>query len=164
MATMNVVMLMGNLTRDPEIRSLPSGTAVADLRLAISEEYKDRDGVEQKKVCYVDVTAWDKQAEFCRQFLHKGDPILVEGKLDYHEWQTDQGEKRNKLRVRAARVSGLAKPVGNGETPVGSGQAAVGRGQEAVGSQPTAGSSAGVRRGGKVEPVEDLPSEEVMPF
>lgn len=149
MATMNVVMLMGNLTRDPEIRSLPSGTAVADLRLAVSEEYKDRDGVDQKKVCYVDVTAWDKQAEFCRQFLHKGDPVLVEGKLDYHEWQTDQGEKRNKLRVRAARVSGLL--------PAGSGQ-------YAVGSRQAAGNSPGVRRGGKIETVEDLPAEEVMPF
>ena len=156
MATMNVVMLMGNLTRDPEIRSLPSGTAVADLRLAISEEYKDRDGVEQKKVCYVDVTAWDKQAEFCRQFLHKGDPVLVEGKLDYHEWQTEQGEKRNRLRVRAARVNGLL--------PVGRGQAAVGSGQDAVGSKQAPRSSAGVRRGGKVEPMEDLPADEVMPF
>lgn len=150
MATMNVVMLMGNLTKDPEIRSLPSGTAVADLRLAMSEDFKDRDGVEQKKVCYVDITAWDKQAEFCRQFLHKGDPVLVEGKLDYQEWQTEQGEKRNKLKVRASRVSGLSKPVGIGEKSEGRGSLAV--------------STSGVRKGGKVEPVEDLPADEVMPF
>jgi single-strand DNA-binding protein len=142
MPTMNVVMVMGNLTKDPEVRSLPSGIQVADLRLALNEEFKDRNGVEQKKVCYVDVQAWDKQADFCGKFLVKGDPVLIEGKLDYHEWQTDQGEKRNKLRVRASRVTGLK---GSGE-PVGSGQSAEGSrlrkeaaarrgGQQAVGSR-----------------------------
>ena len=140
MPTMNVVMLMGNLTKDPEVRSLPSGMQVAELRLAVNEEFKDHNGVEQKKVCYVDVQAWDKQADFSGKFLVKGDPVLVEGKLDYHEWQTDQGEKRNKLRVRAMRVSGLRGG---------------GRREDERGS---------ATRGGGQESADVLPSDEIMPF
>ena len=141
MATMNVVILMGNLTKDPEVRSLPSGIQVAELRLAINEEFKDRDGVEQKRTCFVDVQAWDKQADFCGKFLKKGDPVMIEGKLDYHEWQTDQGEKRNKLRVRAARVSGLKS---------GGGRAEGERGRIATGSGPGQTGETGL--------------DEVMPF
>lgn len=107
MATFNKVMLMGNLTKDPEVKTLPSGMSVADLRLAINESYTDKNGQKVEKACFVDVAVWDKQAEICRTYLTKGSPILVEGRLQMDEWTTKEGEKRSKLRVRADRVQFL---------------------------------------------------------
>ena len=107
MATFNKVMLMGNLTKDPEVKTLTSGMNVADLRLAINESYTDKTGQKVEKALFVDVTVWDKQAEVCRTYLAKGSPILVEGRLQMDEWTTKEGEKRSKLRVRADRVQFL---------------------------------------------------------
>jgi len=108
MASFNRVVLMGNLTRDPEVRQTPSGAQVAELRLAVSETYRDRQTNQQKEVtCYVDVVVWNKLAELCQQYLSKGRPVLVEGRLTYDEWKTPQGESRNKLRVRADTVKFL---------------------------------------------------------
>ncbi len=110
MATMNHVFLIGNLTRDPEVRYLPSQVAVGDLRLAVNEKFRTRNGEETERVCYVDVTVWDKQAEVCQRYLSKGSPILVEGRLELDEWTSKEGEKRSKLRVRASRVQFLGSP------------------------------------------------------
>lgn len=105
MSSFNRVVLMGNLTRDPEVRQTPSGAQVAELRLALSETYRDRQTNQPKEVvCYVDVVAWNKLAELCQQYLTKGRAVLVEGRLTYDEWKTPQGEARNKLRVRADAV------------------------------------------------------------
>lgn len=111
MASYNRVILMGNLTRDPEVRATPSGTPVAEMRLAVSETYRKKDSGESVEVtCFVDVVAWGRQAETCGEYLSKGRPILVEGRLQYDEWQTPQNEKRSKLRVRADRVQFLSAP------------------------------------------------------
>lgn len=104
MASFNKVILMGRLTRDPELKQAASGIKVTDLGLAISEQWRDKNGEAQETVCFVDVVVWDKQAEICCQYLAKGRLILVEGSLQLDEWTNPQGEKRSKLRVRAKRV------------------------------------------------------------
>ncbi len=105
MASFNKVVLLGNLTRDPELKKSPNGVSVAKLRLAVNETYKDRQTGQPKEVaCFVDVAVWDKQAESCGQYLTRGSQILVEGRLVYEEWKNAQGESRNRLSVRADRV------------------------------------------------------------
>jgi single-strand DNA-binding protein len=120
---MNNVFLMGNLTRDPESRTLSSGNQVADLGLAINDNYKDKEGKLVERAVYVDVVTWGRQAETCVEFLKKGSPILVEGRLQLDQWQTETGDKRSKLRVKANRVQflqrgGKVKESQNGNTAV----------------------------------------------
>lgn len=114
MASMNRVFLLGNLTRDPEVRYIPSGQAVAELRLAVSHKYKTQGGEEKEETCYVDVNAWGRTAEVCGQYLSKGSPLLVEGRLKYDEWEKD-GKKNSKLRVVADRVQLIGAPRRNAE-------------------------------------------------
>lgn len=103
----NKVLLAGRLTKNVEIRSTPSGTAVADIPIAINETYKNAQGETVEKTTFVDVTCWGKQAESCAEFLSKGSPVFVDGKLELDQWTGQDGEKRNKLRVRADRVQFL---------------------------------------------------------
>lgn len=104
----NRIIVMGNLTRDPELRYIPNGTAVATLRLAINNRY--RQGEEWKEdVCYVDVTVWGKQAENCNEYLSKGSGVLVEGRLSYRTWETDEGQTRSKHEVVANTVRFLSR-------------------------------------------------------
>ena len=107
MASYNRVLLMGNLTRNPEIRYTPSGTAVADLGLAINESYKNKAGEMVEQTCFVDVVVWGRQAETSSEYLQKGSPVFVEGRLQLDQWESQEGEKRSKLRVRADRVQFL---------------------------------------------------------
>lgn len=116
MSSMNHVMLMGNLTRDPEIRTLPGGQVVAELGLAINESYKDKDGKPVEKTCFADIVVWGKQAQACRQYLKKGASALVEGKLQYEQWTTEGGEKRSKLRIKAHRVQFLGRAASETKT------------------------------------------------
>ena len=109
MVGLNKVFLMGNLTRDPELRYTPSGTAVATLGLAVNREYRDKNGEIQKEVCYIDVDVWARQAELCSEHLHKGSPVHVEGRLQYDTWENPEGERRSKHKVRADRVQFLAR-------------------------------------------------------
>lgn len=110
MASVNRVIIAGNLTRDPEVRYLPSGTGVAELGIAINDNYRNKDGELVERTCFVDVTVWGKQAETCSQYLSKGAPALIEGKLQFDQWENQQGEKRSKLKVRADRVQFLGQP------------------------------------------------------
>jgi single-strand DNA-binding protein len=110
MASYNRVLLMGNLTRNPEIRYTPSGTAVADLGLAVNESFKNKSGETVERTCFVDVVVWSRQAETAAEYLHKGSPVFVEGRLQLDQWETQNGEKRSKLRVRADRVQFLGSP------------------------------------------------------
>ena len=114
MASLNKVFLIGNLTRDPELRYTPSGLAVVNLRLAVNRRYRDKSGEQKEEVCFVTVTAWDKQAEVCNQYLQKGKPVFVEGRLQFRSWETTDGQKRNVLDIRAERIQflGGAKPTG----------------------------------------------------
>ncbi len=117
MSSMNRVFLIGNLTKDPELRHAPSGSAVAELRLAVSETYRDRQTNQPKEItCFVDVVAWERQAELCQQYLAKGRSVLVEGRLQYDEWKNPQGEKRSRMRVRADRIQFLSPKPPDGST------------------------------------------------
>lgn len=107
MASYNKVILMGNLTRDPELRYTPTGTAVVNLRLAVNRRFRDRSGEQKDEVCFLTVVAWDKQAEICNQYLQKGRPVLVEGRLQSRSFEDSSGNKRNVLEVRAERVQFL---------------------------------------------------------
>ena len=106
MANLNRVFLIGNLTRDPEIRYIPSGKAVADLRMAISDKYRTAAGEYKEETCYVSVVVWERQAEAAGEYLKKGSAILVEGSLRYEQWEKD-GEKKSMLKVNAARIQFL---------------------------------------------------------
>ena len=112
MASYNRVLLMGNLTKDPELRYTPSGTAVANLRLAVNSTYKDQQGNRKEETCFVTVVVWSKQAENCNQYLKKGRPVFVEGRLIYRSWE-QEGKTRSTLEVRADRVQFLgSRPEG----------------------------------------------------
>ena len=105
MASYNRVILMGNLTRDPELKFLPSGTSVANFGIAMNEVYTDRQTGEKRETpCFVDVEAWGRQAEVVNEYLTKGSPIFIEGSLKFESWETEDGTKRNRLRVRAFRI------------------------------------------------------------
>ena len=106
MSSFNKVILMGNLTRDPALRSLPSGTTVVNFGLAVSERWKDKTtGEQREEVCFVDVDAFGRQGEVVNEYFSKGKPILVEGRLRFRQWETDSGEKRSKLSVTLDRFS-----------------------------------------------------------
>ncbi len=117
MTGFNRVVLVGNLTRDPELRQIPSGASVADLGLATNERYRNRDGETAETTCFVDVVAWGKQAESCNQYLSKGAPVLIEGRLQLDQWKTNEGQNRSKLRVKADRVRFLGKAPATAGTP-----------------------------------------------
>lgn len=107
MANYNRVILVGRLTRDPEVRYTPSGAAVAEIGLAVSESFRNKAGEMVEQTCYVDVVVWGRQAETTGEYMRKGSPVLIEGRLQLDQWETQQGEKRSKLRVRADRVQFL---------------------------------------------------------
>jgi single-strand DNA-binding protein len=113
MPSYNRVLLMGNLTGNPELKYTPSGTAVADLGLAVNESFKNKAGELVERTCFVDVVVWSRQAETAAEYLHKGSPVFVEGRLQLDQWENQQGEKRSKLRVRADRVQFLGSPEGS---------------------------------------------------
>lgn len=115
MADLNKVFLMGRLTFDPELRRTPSGTAVAELRMATTRAWPGRDGERREETLFVDVTVWDRQAENCCQFLKKGSSVHVEGFLRMDSWEDkNTGEKRSRLRVTADRVQFLDSRRGDG--------------------------------------------------
>lgn len=129
-ASLNKVFLIGNLTRDPEVRRTPTGVPVAKLGLAVSESFRTKGGSDEERTCFVDVDVWDKQAEACEQYLSKGRPILVEGRLQMDQWTSREGEKRSKLKIRADRIQFLGSPrrdaaMGDapGSAPMASGHA-----------------------------------------
>ena len=109
MASLNKVFLIGNLTRPPELRYTPSGTAVADLRLAVNRVYSTQGGEKREDTYFLTVVVWGKQAESCGEYLDKGSPILVEGRLQTRDWETKDGQKRNVVEVVAERVQFMGR-------------------------------------------------------
>ena len=106
MASFNKVILMGNLTRDPELRYTPKGTAVAKLGLAVNRVWRDAEGQQQEETTFVDVDSFGKQAETLGQYMQKGRPILVEGRLKLDQWEDkNTGQNRSKLGVVLERFS-----------------------------------------------------------
>ena len=121
MTSYNRVVVMGRLTREPTLRRLPSGECVADLGLAMSESFRNKAGEQVENTCFVDVVAWGKQAEACGESLAKGSPVLIEGRLQLDRWQTKEGEKQSRLKVRADRVMFLTSANREGAGQSGSG-------------------------------------------
>lgn len=109
MASFNRIILMGNLTRDPELKQLASGQAVCRLGLASNRQFKNKQsGQMTQEVCFVDVDVWGVQAESCNQYLAKGRPVLIEGRLKLDSWQEADGTKRSKHSIVADRVTFLS--------------------------------------------------------
>src|SRR5258708_12013947 len=115
MPSLNRVLLIGNLRRDPEIRYTPKGTTLADIGLAINRIWKNDEGEKQEDTTFVDVTLWGKLAEVAEKYLKKGEPVLVEGRLQLDSWDDKQtGHKRSRLRVVAQN---LQMPASQAPTP-----------------------------------------------
>ena len=111
MANLNKVFLIGNLTRDPELRYTAEGTAVADMNIAVNSSFTKRDTKEKKdEVLFVGITVWGKQAEACGEYLSKGSSLFVEGRLRLDTWDSKEGQRRSRLRVVAQRVQFLGRP------------------------------------------------------
>ena len=169
MANLNRVYLMGNLTRDPEIRYTPGGRAVGDLRLAVNRTFQTADGERRDETCYVSIVVWGRQAETCGEYLRKGSPVLVEGRLQYDEWEKE-GQKFNRLRVVANRVQFLGSPRGaeyqdGGASATRSDQAAPQSGASATRSDqvaPQSGESPSPGPGGG--DINDTGDDDNLPF
>jgi len=122
MASFNKVILLGNLTRDPEVRYTPKGSAVCDLGVAVNRQYTLDSGEKREEVTYVDVVLWSRLAEIAGEYLRKGRPIFIEGRLQMDTWDDKQtGQKRSKLRVIGETMQLLG-----GRPPAASGEAAEG--------------------------------------
>ncbi len=150
MASLNKVLLIGNLTHDPELRRIPSGTAVVTLRMAVSESFQNKSGERVERTVFLDVDVWDRQAENCAQYLTKGSPICVEGRLQLDSWDDKEtGQKRSRLKVRADRVQFLSGPRRDGAVRD---------------APPSAGGSAVADPGGFDEPLAKSTDDEDIPF
>jgi single-strand DNA-binding protein len=112
-ANINRVVLVGNLTRDPELRNTPSGTAVCSLRIAVNTRRKDSTGQWTEKPNYFDITVWGNQGESCAQYLAKGRPVAVDGRLEWREWDAQDGTTRQAVEIIADSVQFLG---GRGES------------------------------------------------
>lgn len=116
MASYNKVMLMGNLTRDPEVRYTPKGTAIATIGLAVNRVWTNEGGEKKEEVTFVDVEVWGRQAETIGQYMAKGKPIFVEGRLKLDQWDDkESGQKRSKLKVVCENFQFIGAPKGGGE-------------------------------------------------
>jgi len=102
---MNKVIVSGNLTKEPELRYLPDGTAVGSFSIAVNEKYKDKE-----TVSFFDVTVWGKTAENCGQYIFKGSKVLIEGRLKQESWEDKEGKKQYRIKIIAQRVEFIGKP------------------------------------------------------
>jgi single-strand DNA-binding protein len=153
MANFNKVLLVGNLTRDPELKHTPSNQAVAQIGLAVNRNYQTKDGEKREETTFVDCEAWGRTAEVMCQYLEKGRPVLVEGRLKLDQWQDKDGNNRSKLKVVIENFQFLG---GRGE----GGQGGGGGGQSNYASSGNSGPSnqAGSGGGG------GRPSDDPIPF
>ena len=104
MASLNKVLLIGNLTRPPELRYTPSGTAVSDLRLAVNRNYSTQGGEKREETCFLTVVVWGKQAESCGEYFDKGSQVFVEGRLQTRQWDDKDGNKRYTTEIRGDKI------------------------------------------------------------
>lgn len=125
MANFNKVILMGNLTRDPELKYLPSNTAVCEFGLAVNRTWRDANGQQQEDTCFVDCACFGRAAETLNQYMSKGKPLLIDGRLKYDSWTAQDGTKRSKLRVVVENfqfVGGRGEGGGGGAGGSGGGE------------------------------------------
>ena len=110
MQSFNKVILIGNVASEVALNTLPSGTKVADFRLAVNERFKDKEGNDAERTVFVTIETWAGLAETCFKYLAKGRSVLVEGRLKMDEWKTGEGENRSRLLVTAENITFLDKP------------------------------------------------------
>ena len=117
-ANLNKVLLIGNLTRDPELRYIPSGSAVATFTVAVNRVYKDQAGEKKEQVSFIRRVVWGRRAEVCGEYLSKGSPVFSEGRLQSRDWETQDGQKRNTVEVIADNIQFLRSGAKQGAAPV----------------------------------------------
>ena len=127
MANFNRVILIGNLTRDPQLRYTPSQMAVCDFGLAVNRRWNSADGQKREETTFVDCTVWGRQAETFQKYMAKGRPVFIEGRLTYRQWDGPDGKKRSKLEVTVERFQFLGSPRAGPAKPAEEGAAAPGR-------------------------------------
>lgn len=166
MASYNRIIMMGNLTRDPELKQLPSGQSVCRFGLASNRQFKNKQtGTMVQEVCFVDIDIWGSQADVCKQYLSKGRAVLVEGRLKLDSWQDTDGNKRSKHSIVADRVTflGAGAPA---EDEVGIDDFTPAKADEPM--RRSAASGSGVSKQpvstGEVALKDDTPFEEDLPF
>ena len=103
--------MVGNLTKDPELRYTPQGSAVATLRIAVNTTFKDKNGEAKKDTCFINIIAWGQLAEICNQYLEKGRSVLVEGRLVSRSWKNSEGKTRSVIEVRATSIQFMPRPA-----------------------------------------------------
>jgi len=121
-ASLNRVFLIGNLTRDPELRYVPSGTAVASFDIAVNRAYSAQSGEKKEETSFIKVVVWARRAEVCAEYLGKGSPVFVEGRLRSRSWETQEGQKRSTVEVIASNVQflrGVSRKTAQGPSPAG---------------------------------------------
>ncbi|MBA2585237.1 MAG: single-stranded DNA-binding protein [Chthoniobacterales bacterium] len=157
MSTFNKVILLGNLTRDPEVRYTPKGTAVTEIGMALNRVYTAENGEKREEVTFVDVTLWGRTAEIAGEYLKKGRPVFIEGRLQLDTWDDKQsGQKRSKLKVVADSMQLIGGRAGGGS---GGGGAEP---EEAAGAPRSSGSRGASAPPPKVADVE--PDDDEIPF
>lgn len=119
MASLNRVLLIGNLTRDPELRYIPSGSAVATFTLGVNRFYTTQTGEKKEQSSFIRIVVWGRRAEVCGEYLSKGSPVFVEGRLQSRDWQTQDGQKRNTVEVIADNIQFLRAGAKQGAAPAG---------------------------------------------
>jgi single-strand DNA-binding protein len=160
MASFNRVILLGNLTRDPELRYIPSGTAVTEIGLAVNDRRKNATGEWIEETTFVDVTLWGRTAEIASEYLTKGTPILVEGRLKLDSWEGQDGQKRSKLRVIGEKMQMLGRggaEGGGGGGGGGGGRPAARRERNTNYNQPAPESRNFDSSFGEAPPEDDIP-------
>ncbi len=158
MANLNKVMLIGNLTRDPDLKYTAGNQAVCELGLAVNRRYKTKDGEEREDTTFVDCEAWGKQAEVLKQYLSKGRPLFIEGRLKLDTWEDKDGQKRSKMRVVIENFQFLGGGQGGGSREDGAGESA-GRSRYPAKAGAVRGSS-----GASASGPHEQPSDEEIPF
>ena len=159
MANLNKVMLIGNLTRDPELRHTPKGTAVSEISMAINRVWNNDQGQKQEETTFVEVTLWGRQAELAQQYLTKGRPVYIEGRLQLDSWDDKEtGKKRSKLRVIGENMQFLSSGTGAG-----------GGNSGGYSERPQQSSSApqqrsGPPQGASAAPADDFQEDDDIPF
>lgn len=177
MASYNRIIIMGNLTRDPEYKQLQSGQSVCRLGVASNRQFKNKQtGSVAQEVCFVDVDVWGAQAESCNQFLQKGRPVLIEGRLKLDSWQDNDGNKRSKHSIVADRVTFLSGSSAQDEDSASepTADSANSSSNEYVAAKPADDAKKTIRRAvkpatsqsnmGEVALKNDAPFEDDLPF
>lgn len=159
MASFNKVYLMGNLTRDPEVRTTTTGLKIAKLGLAVNRRYRTRDNEQKEETTFVDIDAFGSQAEILERYCQKGSPLFVEGRLRLDQWQTSSGENRSKLNVVLENFQFL----GSSRDGASSDESAGGH-QASSGSSASTGSASGQSPSSSSESGDSLEENDNIPF